>query len=152
MGNTPERRVLLQGLLSFRSDLRAIGIVSGFQWVNGSFAENIEMRDRRAPGDIDVVTFYHIPNGYTQSTIQARHPSLFSNRDIKSRHHVDAFFVALNDTSPEYIVNMSAYWYSMWSHTYDNVWKGFVQIDLDGSEDSQANDQLVSRRRQGAML
>ena len=137
---------MLSGLLQFRSELRDIGIVSGFQWINGSFVQEIERTDRLDPGDIDVVTFYYLPNGYTQSTLRARRPSLFHNRDARSRYHVDSYFVALNDNSPEYIVNTSAYWYSIWSHTYDNVWKGFVQIDLDSSEDGQANDQLARNR------
>ena len=151
-GRSDKRRDLLRRLLRFRAELRGIGIVSGFQWINGSFTENIEVIDRRNPGDIDVVTFYHIPNGYTQTTIHEKRPSLFVNKEIRYRHHLDAFFVALNDTTPEHIVNASAYWYSKWSHTDRHVWKGFVQIDLDSSEDSQANDQLASRRRQGAML
>lgn len=137
---------MLSGLLRFRSELRDVGIVSGFQWINGSFVERIESIDSREPGDIDVVTFYHLPGDHTQSTLQAARPSLFSTKENRTRHKVDAFFVALDQSQPEYIVRMSAYWYSMWSHTHDNVWKGFVQIDLDGSEDGQANDQLARVR------
>ena len=145
-GRSDQRRDLLRRLLRFRAELRDVGIVSGFQWINGSFTENIEVIDRRSPVDIDVVTFYYVPNGHSQSTLQAKQPSLFINKEIRFRHHLDAFFVALNGESPEFILESSAYWYSKWSHTDDHVWKGFVKIDLDGSEDDAATDQLARSR------
>jgi hypothetical protein len=38
-----------------------------------------------------------------------------------------------------------AYWYSMWSHRRDGMWKGFVQIDLSPSEDTPALAILASK-------
>ena len=35
-----------------------IGIGSGFQWLDGSFLENVEMTEKRDPGDLDLVTFF----------------------------------------------------------------------------------------------
>ncbi|WP_414651656.1 DUF6932 family protein [Hafnia paralvei] len=34
-----------------------MGLAEGFQWVDGSFTENIELIERRTPNDVDVVTF-----------------------------------------------------------------------------------------------
>ncbi|MHC8285792.1 DUF6932 family protein [Pseudomonas sp. XS1P51] len=52
-----DRCVILEGYLSHRSELHKIGMAEGFQWLNGSFTEHIELTDQRAPRDIDVVTF-----------------------------------------------------------------------------------------------
>ncbi len=54
---SPERRKILNGLLRFRQELHAIGLISGFQWIDGSFIEDIEFLEERAPQDVDVVTF-----------------------------------------------------------------------------------------------
>ena len=53
-GVTRARRRLLRGLLDFRSELNGAGLVQGFQWLDGSFAENVELREGRDPGDIDL--------------------------------------------------------------------------------------------------
>lgn len=53
-GISAERRVILAGLLQMRADMRAAGI-AGFQWLDGSFCQDIEAQEGRPPGDIDVV-------------------------------------------------------------------------------------------------
>jgi hypothetical protein len=42
---TPERRGILDGLLRYRSALHGVGLTTGFQWVNGSFLEHIEVTE-----------------------------------------------------------------------------------------------------------
>jgi len=54
---TPERIRILDGLLRFRADLHQTGIVSGFQWLDGSFMEQVEILEHRPPRDLDVVNF-----------------------------------------------------------------------------------------------
>lgn len=54
---SPERMAILDGLLRFRGKLHELGIVSGFQWLDGSFLEQIELLENRHPRDMDVVTF-----------------------------------------------------------------------------------------------
>ncbi|WP_426763559.1 DUF6932 family protein [Hafnia paralvei] len=34
-----------------------MGLAEGFQWVDGSFTENVELIERRTPNDVDVVIF-----------------------------------------------------------------------------------------------
>jgi hypothetical protein len=46
--------VIIEGLLRLRATLRQAGLDRGFQWVNGSFTEDVETEQRRAPNDIDV--------------------------------------------------------------------------------------------------
>lgn len=72
---TSEIRIrLLQGLLDFRVELHNAGLHSGFQWIDGSFVENVEETANRSPNDIDVVTFFYIPNGHTPGNAVARAP------------------------------------------------------------------------------
>lgn len=52
---SPERIQLLKGLISFRLKMIDFGITDGFQWADGSFTENIELSDGRAPRDIDIM-------------------------------------------------------------------------------------------------
>jgi hypothetical protein len=58
---SPERAAILWGLLDYRAILNPLGIVSGYQWLSGSFTENIEALQARPPGDVDVVTVAHRP-------------------------------------------------------------------------------------------
>lgn len=141
-GNTRRRRRLLRGLLDFRAELHKAGVVQGFQWVDGSFMENVEQNDGRPPNDIDLVTFFHVPQGYTNETLAQAFPYIFGSVDMKEKFSVDAYFVALDQTTQESIIDSSVYWYSLWSHTRGGIWKGYLQIDLINSDDQQARLQL----------
>ncbi len=67
----------------------------------------------------------------------------FDSRHAKSTYHVDAYFVELDARSPEVLVNRSVYWYSIWSHRRDGLWKGFLQVDLAPAADALAREGLV---------
>ncbi|MBW7864315.1 MAG: hypothetical protein H3C30_07875 [Candidatus Hydrogenedentes bacterium] len=58
---TNKCRAILSGLLGFRAALHSAGLTEGFQWIDGSFIENIEEIESREPADVDVVTFFHLP-------------------------------------------------------------------------------------------
>jgi hypothetical protein len=139
--STAERRRILDGLLRLRSSLHAAGLVRGFQWLNGSFLEYIEMLESRPPGDVDVVTFVEVPAGFT---INDENRKLFEHDLIKSAFLVDHYFVELN-LPGQVLVAQAAYWYSVWSHRRTQLWKGFLEIDLDPTDDAlaRANVTLV---------
>ena len=142
-GQTSTRRRLLMGLLDFRVEMHKAGLVRGFQWLDGSFAENVEVNKGREPGDIDLVTFFCIPDGYTQRSLLNKFPNLFNNTEVKTQHGVDAFFVSLNQVNPESIVRKSSYWHGLFSHRRDDFqWKGYVQIDLATDHDADARREL----------
>jgi len=65
------------------------------------------------------------------------HPQLFDHERVKNEYSVDAYLVDLG-MDAELLVNRSAYWYSLWSHRRNQVWKGFVQIKLAPNEDATA--------------
>jgi hypothetical protein len=43
-----------------------VGIVEGFQWIDGSFIEDAEKSRGRPPADIDIITFGGRPAGYAE--------------------------------------------------------------------------------------
>lgn len=139
---SPERCRILEGLLRYRETLHGVGLIRGFQWLDGSFLENIEMLESRTPQDIDVVTFYHLPAGVTQRDLFTTAPTLFDPAQTKGLFHVDGYILELKGANPENLVEQSTYWYSMWSHRRDYQWKGFVQIDLAPVEDMAARANL----------
>lgn len=135
---SPERIGILDGLLRFRADLHKAHIVAGFQWLDGSFLEAVELLERRAPRDMDVVTFFELPPGKDQRTIVGDHRALFDHDHVKATYAMDAYYAVLGQPLEVWQVKKVAYWYSMWSHRRDGLWKGFVQVDLDPSADAEA--------------
>lgn len=133
---TPERIVILERFLKHRIELYNIGILDGFQWLNGSFTTDIEATEQRPPNDIDVVTFFHLPVGETQSTFFPKTNDLLNAEVAKSNYMVDIYPVVLGDKITPYFINNITYWYSMWSHRKsDNMWKGFIEVPLSPNED-----------------
>ena len=149
LGNTEPRRDLLEGLLDFRARLRAAGLNQGWQWIDGSFVENVEGTAGRPPNDIDVVTFSKIPDGHTEQSLLRDFPELFVTAQAKDRYGIDAYFVPLNQTTMRNIVDRTVYWNSLWSHTRDGLWKGYLQIDLNDADDATARAILARMAAEG---
>lgn len=146
---SPKRIAILSGFLRYRAALHTAGLTAGFQWIDGSFVENIEASVRgRAPTDVDVVTFFQLPASKTQADVIASAPHLFpetsADQDaLKANYCVDAYSIHLG-SSGERLVSRSAYWYSMWAHQRDTLkWKGFLQVDLSPSGDTLARSLLT---------
>lgn len=150
-GISAERRAILDGFLRYRAALHAVGLNAGFQWLDGSFLENIELLENRAPQDIYVVTFFTLPPGTNQIEIQLKNPELFQPNKAswrKDEYKVDAYLVSLDTKNRESLVERSTYWYSMWSHRRDATWKGFAQVSLNPDEDDQAKQLLEQSNQQ----
>jgi hypothetical protein len=134
-----QRFVILDGLLRYRAELRGLGFSRGFQWLDGSFVEDVEAREDRAPNDVDVVTFAHAPVGLNNAEINrmmASRPDLFDHEACKKGFHCDTAIVNLT-TSPEWLVTQTRYWYGLYSHRRgDALWKGLLQLPLDSDDDS----------------
>lgn len=143
---TPERRSVLIGFLNYRAALHGLGLTEGFQWLDGSFFEDVETIERRAPRDIDVVSFYHTAADLTLTDSQAL---LFDQAATKAKYKVDAYIVELNQITPRELVFWSAYWYSMWSHRRNQVWKGFLRVELAPTDDAEALAWLQQTHTQG---
>jgi hypothetical protein len=142
--STPERAELLAGLLEYRRALRSAGIVDGFQWVDGSFIENVEELRGRPPADIDVVTFARRPvdsvNAEAWSAWVFTHSAICLDTEaIKRQYHCHSFFIDL-DKGSSFIVRDTSYWYGLFSHQRETaLWKGMVELplvsdDVDGAK------------------
>ncbi len=131
---SPKRAQLLLGMLEYRKAIRELGFTSGFQWVDGSFAENVEQSQSRAPNDIDLVTFAHPPTGLDKQEINRlmdANPDIFNRSRAKNKFGCDTFIVPLG-LSPESLIKRATYYFQLFSHRRDDqVWKGFLQIPLE---------------------
>jgi hypothetical protein len=135
------RKTILRGWLLHRKALRAIGFNDGFQWIDGSFVEK-----GKEPKDIDVVLFFRRPSNATTPTALARHRqanlSIFSRAQVKAAFHVDFMPIDLQGT-PEVLVDLTRYYAGLFSHRRDDfLWKGMLQVPMDGSDDQDALDFL----------
>lgn len=139
---TERRKALLKNLLSYREALCKAGIEKGFQWIDGSFTEHVEQLEMREPNDIDVVTFFRLPDGLEQQEMCRRHGSLFELDIIKSKYEIDAYYFLLGEKIDKSHVRQITYWYSMWSHRRDGLWKGFLRVEISSEEDRLATQML----------
>lgn len=154
-GNTATRRELLAGLLNFRTALHQAGLTRGFQWVNGSFVTDIMRIANREPRDIDVVTFFHLPDGHTPASFARECPELLDRNNNRNRYRTDALFMVLDNNDMRYMATRFAFFNNLWSHTRQEDedrdewrWKGYLEIDLSDHEDAVARialDQAAGR-------
>ncbi|HVY06857.1 MAG TPA: hypothetical protein VHB46_12855 [Burkholderiales bacterium] len=138
---TPERAKLLRGLIGFREALAAAGIVTGYQWIDGSFCEEVERLESRPPGDIDVVTTFARPASHkSDAAWQAffsANPNLFDIALIKATWGCHAFFLDA-DYPLGYTIKQVTYWFGLFTHQRNTfLWKGLVQVNL-ASDDAAA--------------
>ncbi len=128
-GTTPRRLELCEGLRKHRAALHELGIVTGFQWVGGSFLTVSE----REPSDIDVVTFFAAPPALAtrdalQELSRAR-PDVFLPTRARETFGVDAYFVRLKMSHQTF--RSLTLWYALFSHDRPTGrWKGFVELGL----------------------
>ncbi|MEP2774430.1 MAG: hypothetical protein ABJQ29_15620 [Luteolibacter sp.] len=136
-------------MLAYRKELLGTGIEGGFQWLDGSFMEHKEELEGRAPNDIDVVTFYHLPPPLTQRELISSSPQLFDPVATRATYSVDSLNHQLGGKLSNYDVRQISYYYSMWSHRRNGMWKGFLEVDLSGEENERAISLLEHLQREG---
>ncbi|GAA6202370.1 hypothetical protein NBRC116599_35960 [Aquicoccus sp. SU-CL01552] len=107
--------------------------------------EDIETNESRPPNDIDVVTYIVIPSGYSQASLLPALAPLMDKKATKAKYKVDAHVFDLKQVT---IPNV-CYWYSLWSHRRDGLWKGFAHLPLDPAKDSTAQTALVRMTASG---
>jgi hypothetical protein len=143
-GTSAERAEILNGLLDYREALRAIGLGNGYQWLGGSFVEDVEANRSRPPKDIDLVTISYRPPIDSNAWEQVVHANsgLFNPMVTSQMYKCDAYFVDLN-IPPHLIVSDTTYWFGLFSHQRDtSLWKGMLRVPL-LSDDDQARQFLV---------
>ena len=127
VGST-ERRKIATGLLQFRKRLVEAG-AKGYQWVGGSFVEDIEKTQFRPPNDMDVVTFLDDLTPQSIQKIIRLFPELLNATVIYENYHVHNFIVRL-DWDGQTIVEETHYRSQLFSHTRNRLWKGMLRLEL----------------------
>jgi len=143
-----ERVNIIKGFLSYRKELKKIGIVEGFQWINGSFVEDVERTRLRPPHDIDIITFAYRPayvmHNDDWENLVRENIKLFDPAISKKEFQCDAYFVDL-DLPSHVIVNRTSYWYGLFSHQRESfLWKGMLEILLSDNEHDEYIEEIFS--------
>jgi len=145
-GTSEKRRAILDGYLRHRNALREVGLLDAAQWVDGGFLD----RKAEEPGDIDVVTLYRRPPGWTTLTsreLARTRPDLFSPRAAKETYLVEPFFIDLDQEDRRAVVRLVVYWFAFFSHQrITRAWRALVQVPLATVDlDASARDILEGR-------
>lgn len=145
---SPERRAILSGWLAFRRELTSLGVIRGFQWLDGSFLEDKEAALGKPPEDLDLITFFMLPTGEAPALFQSRIftalPAFFDRDISKADFLLDHFPVHLGAPGPALVEN-TRYWTGLFSHNRDGIWKGMLRIELNTAvEDTAAAQHLAT--------
>lgn len=138
-----DRVAILKGFVNFRIKCYATYIRQGFQWVDGSFMENVELSQHRSPNDIDVVTFAFGMNDYIVNSIKRHFPEFLDSTLSKPKYMVDHYLIVA-DYDPASTIEAVRYWNQLFGHNRIGVWKGMVEIPLydDNAKDKEALNYL----------
>lgn len=148
MGTTPHRKQLIANLVIYRKMLADEGYVSGIQFIDGSFVENIETNASRPPNDIDVFSVLGVPPKYLADMPSWHAAGLpfwaseIIDRDRnKQRFGLDTYAVLFEERAaqPMNLISDIIYWYGLFSHQRGTLaWKGFAGLALDPVGDQAA--------------
>lgn len=131
-----ERIEILKGLINFRKRMNDVGIIKGFQWIDGSFLENIEVTESRSPNDLDIVTFYGGLTPSEQSNIRATFPEFANPAIAKKTFKLDHYPVDYS-YQPDVTVEMTRYWIQLFTHNRNSIWKGILRLSINTPIDDQ---------------
>lgn len=141
---SPERVRILTGFFNFRVELQNRGLTNGFQWLDGSFLEDIEAQEGRPPNDLDLVTVYWGYDPAFQQNLAQQLPEFANPVLSKQNYFIDHYpFDAGHD--PITTVEYTRYWVQLFTHNRNRVWKGMIKIPLNTlADDSAALNYLVN--------
>lgn len=131
-----ERIEILQKFLDFRKRTVNSGIKVGFQWLDGSFLENIEESEGRNPNDLDVVTFYGGLTMNDQFMAKTFFPEFFSPKMAREKFSVDHYAIDFN-FDPDVTIDQTRYWLQLFTHKRNGIWKGMLKIPLNTVKDDE---------------
>lgn len=134
---TSKKRIeILKGYITFRKKMTSIGIIEGFQWLDGSFLENIEVSEGRDPNDLDAVTFYSGNSSPDIGHIMSLFPEFSSSSLSKTIYGLDHYPVDFTYL-PIVTVEITRYWIQLFTHNRANVWKGILHLPINTDKDDQ---------------
>ena len=126
-GKDAKRIQLMQQFFKCRQEFYKHHLTRGYQWIDGSFVEM-----RRTPKDIDVVTWLAMDRFECQTALKniLRDPPW-------NEHDIDHYILFRDDP-----IKKVLYWHDLWSHTKEDIRKGYLQLDLSPEGDAQAVEML----------
>ncbi|OIR07658.1 hypothetical protein GALL_103230 [mine drainage metagenome] len=143
---TSSKRIeILKGFILFRERLNIFGLVNGFQWLDGSFLEDVEIREQRSPNDLDLVTIYWGYDFTFQNNLIQNFPQFADSSLSKQTYLLDHYPFDAGH-SPVVTVDLSRYWVQLFSHNRDAVWKGMLQIPLNTPNDDTQAKQFLNTK------
>lgn len=131
-----ERILILKNYIAFRQQLTKNGVINGFQWLDGSFLENIEISEGRHPNDLDIVTFYNGSSITDISSLNAVFPEFANPSLAKANFKLDHYAMDYC-YKPDVTVEVTRYWLQLFSHNRGGVWKGILRLSLNTPADDQ---------------
>lgn len=142
---SPQRIELLKGLLEFRAQLTKLDVIVGFQYLDGSFLENIEVSEGRPPNDVDIVTFFRDIDIPRQQVLMKIFPEFVDVKQCKAKYKLDHYPVDYG-YHPDTTVESVKYWLQLFSHNRKGVWKGMLRLELNTTDiDEEALTLLNSK-------
>jgi hypothetical protein len=127
--NSKHRVEILKGLLAFREKITSHGILKGFQWIDGSFTENIELTENRPPNDLDLVTFFEGINQELVEKIQTNFEAFLKPQVSKNEYKLDHYPFDYT-YKPDVTVEYTRYWIQLFTHNRKGIWKGILRLEL----------------------
>jgi len=137
-----ERVSILKGFLQFRAQLQNFGLINGFQWLDGSFLEDIETQENRAPRDLDLITMYWGYDREFQLLLVNALPE-FRDKDLAKKSYLIDHFGFDAGESPSFTIELTRYWVQLFTHNRNKVWKGMIRIGLNTPADDGIAMQLL---------
>lgn len=136
------RKALLRGLIAYRQHILSDGYDQGFQFINGSFVEDVEAIRGRPPGDIDVMSFLVRPQKYVgdQSAWETVGKQFWltevrGRAANRARFSLDTFAALLDEAN----YRNFTYWHGLFSEQKRTFApKGYIVINLDPVADRAA--------------
>lgn len=133
-----ERIAILKGLITFRLEILRHGVAIGFQWIDGSFVENVEKSEGRPPRDLDIVTFFGGLDMAQLRVLNTNFPEFFDPALSRARYLLDHYAVDCT-FSPLDTVEWTRYWIQLFTHNRQSVWKGILNVPINtATEDNNA--------------
>jgi hypothetical protein len=147
--STKPRAAIARGFLNYRKALIGVG-VAGFQWVAGSYTEEIERIESRDPKDVDLVTYFRRPmsvrDAGSYSAFATSLQPLLTRSHTKATYKCDAFAVDLDTGVAAWVVDQTSYWFGLFTHRRtSHLWKGIVEVPLTTVADDNAADTELTR-------
>jgi hypothetical protein len=137
---------ILEGWLRHRAALHKLGINVGYQWIAGSFCEELT----REPGDVDTLTFFQLPAGMDTTAFNSlvkANLNVFHPIETQKHFRCDAFFVRLQTLDAAKVETVN-YWFGLFSHRRNDLtWKGILQVGLSPTDDAAAASALADARK-----